>query len=148
VLGLTDDPTAKDQDGHKKFCSRYVQLSRLETETGLYLLQELDMNDLRFRPHDLLLAEMERLRELERKTIVTYLYHLSVCVASFDDLIGTDVYCYAFLNLETRESYAIMFHHIFKVLGEVGRCPVRFPHIHGGRHPNDHCRHVQEASTW
>jgi hypothetical protein len=25
-----------------------------------------------------------------------------------------------------------MFHHIFKVLGEVGRCPVRFPHIHGG----------------
>jgi hypothetical protein len=45
-------------------------------------------------------------------------------------LLGTDVYCYAFINLETRESYAIMFHHIFRVLGEVARCPVQFPYIH------------------
>jgi hypothetical protein len=72
VLDLKDDPTTKGQDGHKKFCSRYVQLSRLETETGLNLLQELDMNDLQFHPHDLLLAEMERLRELERKTIAAW----------------------------------------------------------------------------
>jgi len=30
------------------------------------------MNDLQFHPHDLLLAEMERLRELERKTIAAW----------------------------------------------------------------------------
>jgi hypothetical protein len=46
VLDLKDDTTAKGQDGHKKFCSRYGQVSRIETETGLYLLQELDMADL------------------------------------------------------------------------------------------------------
>ena len=72
VLDLKDDPTTKGQDEHKKFCSRYVQLSRLQSEIGLYLLQEIDMNDLRFHPHHNLLAEMERLHTLEQETIATW----------------------------------------------------------------------------
>jgi hypothetical protein len=73
VLDLKDDPTAKGQDEHKKFCSEYVQLSRLQAGIGLYLLQKIDMNDLRFRPHEGLLAEMERLRKLEEETITAWM---------------------------------------------------------------------------
>jgi hypothetical protein len=45
---------------------------------------------------------------------------------------GINVYCYAFLNLETREAYAGMFIELFQILEDVGRSPIRFPHIHGG----------------
>jgi hypothetical protein len=72
VLHLKNDPTAKGQDEHKKFCSLYVQLSRLRSLNGLHLLQEIDMNDLRFRPHDGLVAEMERLRQLQQATIASW----------------------------------------------------------------------------
>lgn len=69
VLDLKDDPTARGQTEHKKFCSMYVQLSRLQSLDRLYLLQAIDMKDLRFRPHEGLLAEMERLHQLEEETI-------------------------------------------------------------------------------
>ena len=72
VLDLKNDPTAKGQDGHKKFCSLYVQLSQLRSLNGLHLLQEIDMNDLRYHPHDSLIAEMERLRQLEQATIASW----------------------------------------------------------------------------
>ena len=65
VLDLKDDPTARRQDGHKKYCSTYVQLSRLRSLDGLHLLERIDMNDLQFRPDDRLLAEMGRLGVLE-----------------------------------------------------------------------------------
>src|SRR2546421_11913212 len=66
---LSTDPSAKGQDMHKKFCSMLVQLSRPQSLDGLYLLQTLEMKDLRFRPHDALLTEMERLYKLEEETI-------------------------------------------------------------------------------
>ena len=69
VLDLKDDRSAKGQDMHKKFCSMLVQLSRPQSLDGLYLLQTLEMKDLRFRPHDALLAEMERLYKLEEEII-------------------------------------------------------------------------------
>src|SRR5271155_5348460 len=72
VLDLKDDPTAKGQDEHKKYCSIYVQLSRLRSLDGLYLLQEIEMKDLRFRPANGLLAEMERLQKLERETMAAW----------------------------------------------------------------------------
>ena len=72
ILDLKNDPTAKDQDEHVKFCSLYVQLSRLQSESGLYLLRKIDMKDLQLRPHDSLLAEMERLQGLEEKTIASW----------------------------------------------------------------------------
>jgi hypothetical protein len=72
VLDLKDNATAKGQDGHKKFCSTYVQLSRLRSLNGLHLLQEINMNDLRFRPHNRLLAEMERLHTLQQETLASW----------------------------------------------------------------------------
>ena len=42
------------------------------------------------------------------------------------------VFVYAFLNLETRIAYETMFTHIFKVMSQVARQPIRFPHIHSG----------------
>jgi hypothetical protein len=72
VLDLKDNPSAKGQDEHKKFCSMYVQLSRLRSLKRLYLLQEIDMKDVRFRPHNGLVAEMERLHKLEEETIAAW----------------------------------------------------------------------------
>ena len=72
VLDLKNDPTAGGQGDHKKFCSMYVQLSRLRSLSGLHLLQKIDMNDIGFRPHEYLVAEMERLRQLEETTIASW----------------------------------------------------------------------------
>jgi hypothetical protein len=72
VLDLKHDPSARGQDGHKKYCSNYVQLSRLRSLQGLHLLQSITMEDLQFRPDERLLIEIERLRELERETIASW----------------------------------------------------------------------------
>jgi hypothetical protein len=72
VLDLKDNPSAKGQDSHKKFCSMVVQLSRPQSLAGLYLLQKLDMKDLQFRPYEGLLTEMERLHKLEEETMRTW----------------------------------------------------------------------------
>ena len=72
VLDLKDDSNTKNQSEHKKFCSINVQLSRLQSLDGLYLLQKIDMKDVRFRPHEGLRAEMERLHKLEKETIATW----------------------------------------------------------------------------
>ena len=72
VLDLKDDPAVKGQDHHKKYCSINVQLSRLQSLDGLYLLQRIDMDDLRFRPDDRLLSEMKRLHTLEQETMIAW----------------------------------------------------------------------------
>src|SRR5436189_879457 len=61
VLDIKNDPTAKGQDGHKKFCSLYVQLSWLRSLLGLHLLQEIDINVIQYRTLDVLVAEIEML---------------------------------------------------------------------------------------
>jgi len=72
ILDLKDNSSLKGQNSHKKFCSLYVQLSRLRSLNGLHLLQKIDMKDLQFCPDDALLAEMERLRTLEQETIAAW----------------------------------------------------------------------------
>ena len=72
VLDLKDNPKLRGQNEHKKFCSIYVQLSRLRSLAGLHLLQKIDMNDLRFRPHGGLVAEMETLRKLDEETLTSW----------------------------------------------------------------------------
>ena len=69
ILSLKNDPSVKG-DNYRKFCSIYVQLSRLKTSEGLYLLQEIQMKDLNFYLHSNLDIEIERLYSLEEKTIV------------------------------------------------------------------------------
>jgi hypothetical protein len=49
---------------------------------------------------------------------------LSICYT------GISTYVYAFLNIETTESYYIMFIRIFKVLAQVSRRPIRWGYIH------------------
>ena len=71
ILDLKQNTLGRRQDNHKNYCSTYVQLSRLQSLDGLYLLQKIDMEDLRFRPHHQLLLEMTRLKELQHKTIST-----------------------------------------------------------------------------
>jgi hypothetical protein len=72
VLDLKHDPSARGQDAHKKYCSNYVQLSRLRSLEGLHLLQSITMEDLQFRPDERLLIEIQRLRGLERETIASW----------------------------------------------------------------------------
>ena len=72
VLDLKDNPSARGQDSHKKFCSMVVQLSRPQSLAGLYLLQKLEMKDLRYHPQKDLLIEMERLHKLEEETLCTW----------------------------------------------------------------------------
>lgn len=72
ILDLKDDPTIRGQDHHRKYCSTYVQLSRLRSSNGLHLLQKLDMHDLQFGPDPRLLIEMERLQEREKETITAW----------------------------------------------------------------------------
>jgi len=72
VLDLKDNPKVRGQDEHKKFCSMYIQLSRLRSLNGLHLLQKIDMNDLRFHPHVGLLVEIERLGKLEQETLASW----------------------------------------------------------------------------
>ncbi len=72
VIDLKHELKAKGQSQHYKFCSNYVQLSRFQSLDGIHLLRTIDMNDLRFRPHDGLLAEMERLHKLNTETLAAW----------------------------------------------------------------------------
>jgi hypothetical protein len=72
ILDLKDDPTLRGLDRHRKYCSTYVQLSRLRSSTGLYLLRRLEMEDLQFTPDSQLIFEMRRLQRLEQETIRTW----------------------------------------------------------------------------
>ena len=50
----------------------YVQLLRFQSLSGLHILQKIDMNDLEFRPHGDLVAEMGRLHQLEQETLASW----------------------------------------------------------------------------
>lgn len=72
ILDLKNDPTRRGWDAHRKYCSIYVQLSRLRSLSGLHLLQKLDIHDLQFGPDPRLLTEMKRLQEREKETITAW----------------------------------------------------------------------------
>jgi hypothetical protein len=76
ILDLKNDPSRRGQDHHRKYCSLYVQLSRLKSFRGLHLLQAITSDDLRFLPDPDLLVEMGRLRDLQTKTLATWLLSL------------------------------------------------------------------------
>ena len=72
ILDLKSDAARRGQDSHRKYCSLYVQLSRLRSFQGLHLLQKITADDLRFSPDPDLIVEMERLRGLEAKTLAAW----------------------------------------------------------------------------
>lgn len=69
TLDLKDDRTSKGRDSHRKYCSTYVQLSRLRSLSGLHLLQAVELRDLSHRPDPQLLEEIERLQALQDETL-------------------------------------------------------------------------------
>lgn len=69
ILDLKDDIKNRRQDSHRKYCSTYVQLSRLRSLNGLHLLQSISMSDLEHRPDPQLLEEMRRLQALQQQTL-------------------------------------------------------------------------------
>jgi hypothetical protein len=69
VLDLKDDNTIRGRDSHRKFCSLYVQLSRIKSLDRLHLFQCIQMSDLNFQPHPDMLAEMSRLQTLQEQTL-------------------------------------------------------------------------------
>ena len=72
ILDLKNNTGTRGRDSHRKFCSRYVQLSRVTSFAGLHLLERLDMSDISGGPHELQLAEMSRSETLEKQTLATW----------------------------------------------------------------------------
>lgn len=54
---------------HKRFCSTYVQLSRLRTLQGVFLLEKIDLDNIDNKSHAELRAEDIRLQALEQQTL-------------------------------------------------------------------------------
>jgi hypothetical protein len=72
ILDLRDDRKSRGRDSHRRFCSTYVQLSRLRSLAGLHLLQPIEMCDLQHAPDPQLLGEMQRLQALELETLAAW----------------------------------------------------------------------------
>lgn len=79
--------------------------------------------------------------------------------------LGLVTYCWAFLNLDTREAYFKLFSLLFELLGNVARQPVRWAYLHhegiravtvdmckkqaGGRHMLCLCgAHAKRVQAW
>jgi len=76
VLDLKTNPTTRARDSFRNFCSFNVQVSRLQEEDGLNLLQEIEMSDITYQPHKELISEMSRLETLEKRTLETWVKNL------------------------------------------------------------------------
>ena len=72
VLDLKNDPTRRGWDSHRRYCSIYVQLSRLRSFNGLHLLQKISMEDIEFKPDARLLSEIKRLQSLQEETVASW----------------------------------------------------------------------------
>ena len=57
---------------HKQYCSTYVQLSRVKSFQGLYLLRPVTLSDLNAKPDALLVQEDERIAKLARSTEIAW----------------------------------------------------------------------------
>ena len=68
ILDLKSDGI-RGRDSHYRFCSFYVQLSRLRSSKHLYLLRRIQLSDIDFKPHPELVKEISRLKALEVQTL-------------------------------------------------------------------------------
>jgi hypothetical protein len=69
ILDLKIKLKKQNENNHHKFCSTYVQLSRLRTFFELHILEFLIMNDFKHRSNLELIIEMKRLQILQNKII-------------------------------------------------------------------------------
>ena len=64
--------SSKDGSSHKRYCSDYVQLTRVRSLLGLFLLQPVTLKDLNGKPDKLLLLEDQRIAELATSTDIAW----------------------------------------------------------------------------
>ena len=69
VLNLKIKSRRDDDSRHQKYCSLYVQLSRLRSLRELHLLESIFMNDIKYESHDDFKRETERLVFLQKKIL-------------------------------------------------------------------------------
>lgn len=72
VLDLRRRSKKKIGENHKRFCSTYVQLSRLQSLEGISLLQPIELDDINNQPHHGLQAEDNRLQLLSEHTLLSF----------------------------------------------------------------------------
>ena len=63
---------SKDGSSHKRYCSCYVQLTRVRSLQGLSLLQPVTLNDFNAKPDKLLLVEDQRIAQLATSTEIAW----------------------------------------------------------------------------
>ena len=63
--------SSKDGSSHKRYCSVYVQLTRVPSLQGLSLLQPVTLGDLSGKPDKLLVVEDQRIAQLAISTEIT-----------------------------------------------------------------------------
>ena len=63
---------SKNTSSHKRYCSCYVQLSRVRSLQGLFLLQPVTLKDLSGKPDKLLVLEDQRIAHLAISTEIAW----------------------------------------------------------------------------
>ena len=64
--------SSKDGSSHKRYCSCYVQLTRVRSLQGLSLLQPVTLKDFNAKPDKLLLVEDQRIAQLATSTEIAW----------------------------------------------------------------------------
>ena len=64
--------SSKDGSSHKRYCSVYVQLTRVRSLQGLFLLQPVTSKDLNGKPDKLLVVEDQRIAQLAMSTEIAW----------------------------------------------------------------------------
>jgi hypothetical protein len=63
---LKQNSALRGQNSHRRFCSLYIQISRLQPFNGLHILQKIQRSDIECWP------QMQRLENLQRQTIIDW----------------------------------------------------------------------------
>jgi ATP-dependent exoDNAse (exonuclease V) alpha subunit len=64
--------SSKDGSSHMRYCSCYVQLTRVRSLQSLFLLQPVTLNDVNGKPNKLLLVEDQRIAQLATSTEIAW----------------------------------------------------------------------------
>ena len=64
--------SSKDGSSHKRYCSSYVQLTRVRSLQDLFLLQPVTLKDLSGKPDKLLVVEDQRIAQLAMSTEIAW----------------------------------------------------------------------------
>lgn len=72
VLDLRRRSKKKSIENHKRFCSTYVQLSRLQSLEGVSLLEPIQLDDINNQPHHELQFKDNQLEMLGKHTLLLF----------------------------------------------------------------------------